>query len=135
MANVSIGRSRLPPDAIRWLATSGIIVTSDPVRDRMVVLTRAISAARRSIRRPMEGGEGFSKGTMTAKELSETQGRARIETLWCGGKYAHGAATAPRYRLICREGERQCPDPKGSRWGPGIPAPATACGWRCWCHA
>jgi hypothetical protein len=29
-----------------------------------------MSAARRSISRPMEAGEGFSKGTMTAKGLS-----------------------------------------------------------------
>ena len=36
IASVSIGRSRLPPDEIRWLATSGIIVTSEPVRDRIV---------------------------------------------------------------------------------------------------
>ena len=36
MASVSIGRSRLPPDEIRWLATSGIMATSEPVRARMV---------------------------------------------------------------------------------------------------
>ena len=41
---VSIGRSRLPPELIRWLATSGIIVTSEPVRVRMTLLTRSMSA-------------------------------------------------------------------------------------------
>ena len=45
MASVSIGRSRLPPEEIRWLATSGIMVTSEPVRDRIVALTRSMSAA------------------------------------------------------------------------------------------
>jgi hypothetical protein len=35
---------RLPPDEIRWFATSGIMVTSEPVRARIVSLTRAISA-------------------------------------------------------------------------------------------
>ena len=38
IASVSIGRSRLPPELIRWLATSGIIVTSEPVRDRIVAV-------------------------------------------------------------------------------------------------
>src|SRR6267378_2172871 len=73
MASVSIGRNRLPPDAIRWLAISGIIVTSDPVRDRMVALTRSMSGATRSIRRPIEG-EGLSKGTTTAKGETPDQG-------------------------------------------------------------
>jgi len=63
MARVSIGRSRLPPDEIRWLATSGIIVTSEPVRDRIVVLTRCMSGATRSMRRSMVVGERLSKGT------------------------------------------------------------------------
>ena len=44
MASVSIGRSRLPPEEIRWLATSGIMATSEPVRARMVALTRSMSA-------------------------------------------------------------------------------------------
>src|SRR5256886_4306628 len=67
MARVSIGRSRLPPDEIRWLATSGIIATCDPVRDNMVVLTRSMSAATSSLRRSMVAGERLSNGTMTAK--------------------------------------------------------------------
>src|SRR5262245_7974212 len=68
MASVSIGRSRLPPEAIRWFATSGIIVTSDPVRDRMVALTRTISAAPSVVSRSIEGGEWHSNGTTTAKD-------------------------------------------------------------------
>jgi hypothetical protein len=35
----------LPPEEIRWFATSGIIVTSEPVRDRIMALTRSMSAA------------------------------------------------------------------------------------------
>jgi hypothetical protein len=44
MASVSIGLSLLPPEEIRWLATSGIIVTSEPVRDRIIALTRSMSS-------------------------------------------------------------------------------------------
>ena len=40
-----MGRRRLPPEEIRWLATSGIMVTSEPVRDRIMALTRSMSAA------------------------------------------------------------------------------------------
>jgi hypothetical protein len=36
----------------------------------------------------MEGEEGLSKGTMTAKAALRMEGRASIETLWWGGKYA-----------------------------------------------
>src|SRR5262245_12841557 len=68
MASVSIGRSRFPPEEIRWFATSGIIVTSDPVRDRMVAFTRSISAATRAVSRSIEGGEWLSNGTTTAKD-------------------------------------------------------------------
>ena len=35
---------RFPPEEIRWFATSGIIVTSEPVRDRIIALTRSMSA-------------------------------------------------------------------------------------------
>src|SRR3954470_6520945 len=62
-----MGRSLLPPEAIRWLATSGIMATSEPVRDRITALTRSMSAAKKPIRRAMDGGEGFSNGTTTAK--------------------------------------------------------------------
>src|SRR5438046_526736 len=40
---VNIGRSRLPPEAMRWRATSGIIDTSEPARDRMISFTRSIA--------------------------------------------------------------------------------------------
>src|SRR5882757_8165218 len=70
MASVSIGRSRLPPEEIRWLATSGIMVTSEPVRDRMVVLTRSISAATRETSASIEAFDGLSKGTITATPVS-----------------------------------------------------------------
>src|SRR5437870_3746046 len=65
MATVSIGRSRLPPELMRWLATSGIIVTSEPVRDKMVVLTRSISAAT-SLDSGSMDARGDSNGTTTA---------------------------------------------------------------------
>src|SRR3954451_22356601 len=70
MASVSIGRSRFPPDEIRWLATSGIIVTSDPVRDRIVALTRSMSAATRPTSASIEAFDGLSKGTITATQVS-----------------------------------------------------------------
>src|SRR5262249_25144771 len=60
-------------DSIRWLAISGIIVTSDPVRDRIVALTRSMSEATSSTRRLMEAEEGLSKGTMTAKAILRKQ--------------------------------------------------------------
>ena len=41
---VSIGRSRLPPESIRWRATSGIMPTSDPQRSRISSLTRSIAS-------------------------------------------------------------------------------------------
>jgi hypothetical protein len=41
------------------LATSGIMVTSEPVRDRMVAFTRAMSAATSSTSRSMEASEGL----------------------------------------------------------------------------
>src|SRR6185437_1339423 len=64
---VRIGRSRLPPEVIRCLATSGIIVTSDPVRDRMAPLTRSMSAVTRSISLSIEASPWLSNGTTTAK--------------------------------------------------------------------
>ena len=70
IANVSIGRSRLPPELIKWLATSGIMVTSEPVRDRIVALTRSMSAATRSTNWSIEAPEGLSKGTITATPAS-----------------------------------------------------------------
>src|ERR1700686_1956495 len=75
-----IGRRRLPPELIRCLATSGIIVTSDPVRDRIVALTRSMSAATRSTSGSIEVLPGVSNGTTTAKSLTpgrEGQGKHR----------------------------------------------------------
>src|SRR3954451_24736609 len=70
MASVSIGRSRFPPEEIRWLATSGIMVTSEPVRDRIVALTRSISVAQRPTSASIEAFDGLSKGTITATRVS-----------------------------------------------------------------
>src|SRR3982750_4859076 len=65
-----MGRSRFPPEEIRWLATSGIMVTSDPVRDRIVALTRSMSAATRPTSASIETLDGLSKGTITATRVS-----------------------------------------------------------------
>src|SRR3954467_6038115 len=73
MASVGMGRRHLPPDEISWLATSGIIATCDPVRDKIVVLTRAMSSATSSISRSMDDGERLSKGTMTAKRRAPNE--------------------------------------------------------------
>src|SRR3954454_9274917 len=70
MASVSIGRRRLPPEEIKWLATSGIIVTSEPVRDRIVALTRSMSAATSATSPSIEAPDGVSKGTITATQVS-----------------------------------------------------------------
>src|SRR3954464_6559624 len=70
MASVSIGRNRFPPEEIRWLATSGIMVTSEPVRDRIVALTRSMSAATRPTSASIEAFDGLSKGTITATQVS-----------------------------------------------------------------
>src|SRR5437773_12421133 len=65
-----MGRSRFPPEEIRWLATSGIMVTSEPVRDRIVALTRSISAATSATSSSIEAPAGLSKGTITATLVS-----------------------------------------------------------------
>src|SRR2546423_13990589 len=65
-----MGRSRFPPEEIRWLATSGIMVTSEPVRDRIVALTRSISAATSATSSSIEAPAGVSKGTITATLVS-----------------------------------------------------------------
>ncbi len=70
IASVSIGRSRLPPEEIRWLATSGIMVTSEPVRDRIVALTRSMSAATSPTSSSIVAFDGLSKGTITATLVS-----------------------------------------------------------------
>jgi hypothetical protein len=45
------------------------MVTSDPVRDRIVALTRSMSAAARLVSRSIDG-EWLSNGTTTAKGSS-----------------------------------------------------------------
>src|SRR5260370_42430793 len=46
------------------------MVTSEPVRDRIVALTRSISAATSPTSSSIEALEGLSKGTITATPLS-----------------------------------------------------------------
>src|SRR6202035_2304402 len=84
---VRIGRSRLPPEVIRCLATSGIIVTSDPVRDRIAALTRSMSAATSSIRRSTEALPCVSNGPTTATIFTPgVRDKSSIETLCWAGK-------------------------------------------------
>ena len=52
------------------MATSGIMVTSEPVRDRMVALTRSMSAATSATSCSIDASEGLSKGTITATPVS-----------------------------------------------------------------
>src|SRR5215475_10464478 len=76
------------------------MVTSDPVRDRMVPFTRSMSAVKNPIRRAMEGGEGFSNGTMTAKgSLREARTRDNRNAM-VGGQVRQGGSA------------RSCPLPK-----------------------
>src|SRR5262249_12311548 len=102
-----------------WFATSGIIDTSDEVRDRMVRLTCSMSAATNSTRRSMEAG-WLSKGTMTAKDallilkaglnsalrmgLSKAPKRASIGTAPWSGK---GTDCRVIFEDRLGEGERQ----------------------------
>src|ERR1700754_5038202 len=46
------------------------MVTSDPVRDRIVALTRSISVAQRPTNASIEAFDGLSKGTITATRVS-----------------------------------------------------------------
>src|SRR5580700_4886492 len=55
---------------MRWLATSGIMATSEPVRARMAPLTRSMSAETRSTRGSIEGSCGLPNRRITATELS-----------------------------------------------------------------
>jgi hypothetical protein len=48
------------------IAASGIIVTSEPVRERIAPLTRCMSAETRSTRRSIEGSPGLPNGRTTA---------------------------------------------------------------------
>ena len=77
MASVSIGRSRLPPDEIRWLATSGIMATSEPVRATIAALTRCISWATSATNWSILADDGLSKGTMTANGISSDEDGAQ----------------------------------------------------------
>src|SRR4249920_664501 len=99
MASVSIGRSRFPPEEIRWLATSGIMVTSEPVRDRIVALTRSISAATSPTSSSIEALDGLSKGTITATLVS-TFAQFALSLVYnrkCRGtRQGHDAVDMPR---------------------------------------
>ena len=64
------------------------IFTSDPVRDRMVALTRSMSADTSVVSPSIDGVEWLSNGTTTAKEGLRFRGRGRIETLRLTGKSA-----------------------------------------------
>src|SRR4051812_21298331 len=59
----------LAPGGDQMVATSGIMVTSEPVRDRIVALTRSMSPATRATSSSIDA-PGVSKGTMTATPVS-----------------------------------------------------------------
>src|ERR1700722_14175163 len=84
------------------------MVTSEPVRDRMVALTRSMSAATSSTSRSIDAPAGLSKGTITATPVStfaqEGLSSDTIETAVERGKGAIpglGAVTSPA-RLLAR---------------------------------
>ena len=54
-ARVSIGRMRLPPAAMRWLANSGIIGTSEAMRAMITSFTRVTSSASKEVNVEMLG--------------------------------------------------------------------------------
>src|SRR5580704_1749450 len=56
------------------------MVTPEPVRDRMVALTRSMSALMRSAKGSIDVGAGLSKGTMTANRFSP---QARYDKAEC----------------------------------------------------
>src|SRR5262245_58297745 len=66
---VSIGRSRLPPESMRWCASVGISSTSETALSRMMRLTACISSATISISGliPAAGSRASSNGTTTPK--------------------------------------------------------------------
>jgi len=95
VASVRIGLSLLPPDEIRWLATSGIIETSEPVRARIVLLTRSMSLATSADNDSISRSDDFSSSGMTMPTgfpLPEPQA-ATIRSARNGGKA--GALFAP----------------------------------------
>ncbi len=97
-----MGRRRLPPDEMRWFATSGIIVTSDPVRDRIIAFTRSMSGATRETSCAMLPGCLSSKGTTTPTKsaLGLPAARRRLND----GARSH-AANPRRNRNGCRKEE------------------------------
>src|SRR6202140_4500318 len=98
-----MGRSRLPPEEIRGLATSGIMVTSEPVRDRIVVLPRSISAGTSANSPSVEGFEGLSKGTITATLVSTfAQFALSFGTIGRAGERGKGGIR------LTRPGQPQC---------------------------
>src|SRR6187200_797678 len=64
-----MGRSRLPPESIRWCASLGISSTSDTALSRMMRLTACMSSATIPSRgfRPSAGSRASSNGTTTPK--------------------------------------------------------------------
>src|SRR5579859_744860 len=121
MASVSIGRSLFPPEEIRWLATSGIMVTSEPVRDRIVALTRSMSAATRPTSASIEASWGLSKGTITATPVSTfaildphnrkchvmRQGQVAIESITWSDRRASIAGIGSNQRYRAGFGDRR----------------------------
>ena len=114
---------------MRWLATSGIIVTCEPVRDRMVAFTRSMSGATSATRRSIDGAGWLSKGTTTAKGNSP-QKRTR--------EHRNAMLMEQEYQLPQAvrgmTGKRRCVDAetKARRAGTApTPCARMRCEWRC----
>src|ERR1700722_5342274 len=71
------------------------MVTSEPVRDRMVALTRSISAATSATSGSIEAVEGLSKGTITATLVSTFALLARTSGITIESDGPGGKGTKP----------------------------------------
>ena len=65
------GRSRLPPELMRWLAISGISATSEPTRARMSWLTRSMPDAVSRTRGSMLGVADFAPSNGITRPTSK----------------------------------------------------------------
>src|ERR1700744_6708026 len=74
------------------------MLTSDPVRDRIVALTRSISAATSPTSRSIEASEGLSKGTITATLVSTFALLARSSGITIESDGSCGKSTRPLTR-------------------------------------
>src|SRR5579872_2708681 len=75
------------------------MVTSEPVRDRMVAFTRAISAAASAMSRSIDASDGLSKGTTTATSSLQVRPTGHILG------YNHRTSADVRIGALARQGQ------------------------------